>query len=219
MQRLALDRANARISEYLKATTGSCEGGLKATLHLQAEESVNALWLSLCALSHLPVSPRIDPGVDREQVSHFIKVLGKSSTVTLAARSPRDFKPEVVPKKEVDNGYVSLLALREKLTEEVEKMELTQEALADDADSLNSTALLHQKLSTDAAKSGELVKAWKRKQRAEVGWVSAAAWLLTLTSLYIFARRVAWSSAGIRVDDWLSPWLWLCHLLKLVGVK
>jgi len=202
---LALERANSYISDYLKAVAGSHVEDLEFKRE-KARESVSALWLTLCSRSHVPVQQE----VDLEQVSRFISILGSNNPPSLEEVSPSKENPKRVEaastKHHFDHGLSSLLTLREKLTHEVEIMEATQGALAEDAESLNATAQLHSKLSKDSAASRELVKAWQRKQRDDVGWVRAAAWLLTLTSLYIFSRRVAWVFAGIRVDEWVLPW-------------
>ena len=186
-----------------------------------AREAVSSLFLSLRALTHLEKNTQ--GSQELKQVSHYLRQLqtplppptpGLPTQSTLP--STMEHRPEVAPRP-VDAGLQSLLTLREKLLEEVDKLESTQSALAEDADALASTAALHGKLSVDAATAGDLVKAWKRKQRDEVSWVSAASWLLVVTSLYIFSRRLAWVFF-VRLDDWIifliSPWQWISLFLK-----
>ena len=203
MEAAAIDSANAAVQSLLTHRVHGNAAAAAAALP-PAQTSLSTLFLALRALRHLPHADSLQPS--EEQASRFSLLLSTNCTQlqgggSVPAPSPapeRARAPVPAAAAAEDRGLAGKRALRNQLAAQLAQLGAAAGTIARDAEVLDATGRAHAELREDAALSGKLVRAWQAKERSDIRWVQAAAYLLILTAAYLCLRRVCWLF-GLRI--------------------
>jgi hypothetical protein len=198
----AIATTNTSVQRYLQVREHG-DAALAASLRAAALDDCSLLFLSLRALRALPGSDAAALQASEQQACRFLHLLsseGSSPPAAGGARSaplPRP-APLPAPLDAEAQALASKRSTRNLLAASLAQLGAAAGTLAREGEVLDATGRVHSALAEDAAMSARLVRAWQEKERADLRWIRAAAYLLIATAAYLCLRRLAWV-LGLRI--------------------